>query len=125
MIKPSVVLVIRTLTVDGLREVLMLPIWWYTGGMIRTLRWMLDSMKTAPGFFGLQVWVKNIFVPMYGDTSFVGRLVSFGVRSFMIFIRGIGTLFLVILILIATVAYVLVLPILLYLFITHLKGVLV
>ena len=103
----------------------MLPIWWFTGGMIRTLKWTLDSIKGAPGFFGLNVWIKNIFVPMYGDTSFVGRLVSFGVRSFMIFARGIGTFFLVILILIATAAYVLVLPVLLYLFFTHLSGVLV
>jgi len=125
MIKPSAVLVIRTLAVDSIREVFMLPFWWYTSGMIRTLKWTLSSIKGAPRFFGLDVWVKNIFVPMYGDTSFVGRLVSFGVRSFMVLGRGIASFLLMIVILLATIGYAVILPILLYLFVTHLFGILI
>lgn len=125
MIKPSAVLVIRTLAVDSVREVFMLPFWWYTSGMIRTLKWTLSSIKGAPRFFGLNVWIKNIFVPMYGDTSFVGRLVSFGVRLFMIFGRGIASFLLMIVILLATLGYAVILPILLYLFVTHLFGILI
>jgi len=35
------------------------------------------------------VWIKNIFTPMYGQTDWQGKLISFFMRLFQIIFRGI------------------------------------
>ncbi len=52
--------------------------------------WFAKSLQSSIRFFGLDIWIKNLFVPMYGETTIAGRLISFGVRLFMIVFRGIG-----------------------------------
>jgi len=67
-------------------------------------------MKWSSDLFGLGIWVKNLFVPMYGETSLTGRAISFGVRFVMIIVRGIGVVTLSLLSWIGFVIYVVVLP---------------
>ena len=37
---------------------------------------------------GFTVWTSNVFVPMYGDSAWSGRLISFVVRLLMILVLG-------------------------------------
>ena len=112
------------LAADGFREVLHFPLWWYTTGLMRTLQWATSSIKGAPTFFGLDVWVKNLFVPMYGDESFVGRLISFGVRFFVVLVRGLVVVLFSFAVLVAAIVYVAILPLMIFMFIAHLMGML-
>lgn len=111
MQKAPALLVARHALKDGLSELVLLPIWWYTSGLRRVFLFTLHSMKWSSDFFDLGIWVKNLFVPMYGETSFTGRAISFGVRLFMIFVRGFGVLLFSVFSWIGFVLYLVVLPV--------------
>jgi len=84
-------LVLKYLFADLLREILFLPIWWYTIGLARMVVWCGASVKGAAQTTGLSVWAKNLFVPMYGETSISGKLISFFMRLVMVIARGFAT----------------------------------
>ena len=82
--------VAKTAFVDGLLEILRFPFWWYTHGLKQTFLALIRSINTSVLITGLGIWSKNLFVPMYGETSILGRVISFFVRLFMVVIRGMG-----------------------------------
>lgn len=87
--------------VQAVGEVLYFPIWWYSAGLIRTVRRLADFWLDQERMLGLGVWIRNIFVPMYGQRDFAGRAISFIMRCFQILVRGIVLLFLLLLVFIA------------------------
>ncbi|MDG1949516.1 MAG: hypothetical protein P8J32_01680 [bacterium] len=90
MTKPSSAAVLQALISETIREILWFPLWWYTKGLKLTLKKLANAVKNSVKLFGLDIWVKNLFVPMYGETSITGRIISFMVRLFMIVIRGLA-----------------------------------
>lgn len=77
---------------DLIWGILKFPVWWYTRGLLLVGRWVLRAWAQANRTLGFSVWVRNLFVPMYGETDWTGRLISFFVRAFMVCARGIGVL---------------------------------
>lgn len=73
---------------DLVGDVLYWPVWWYTTGLLDSFFTMLDSAKVANDELGLTIWIKNIFVPMYGDYSREGRIISFFMRLVIIIGRS-------------------------------------
>jgi len=88
-----------------------LPFWWYGSGLRATGQYFLQAVFSTVKNFALDVWIKNLFNPMYGDTSFIGRLISFGIRLVMIFFRGLAVVVYTIVFLIVFVAYLLLPPV--------------
>ncbi len=111
MLKASATATLSGFFQDLLRLILSYPFWWYTKGLLSVLRWSINSLKSWVAFFGLGVWIKNLFVPMYGDNSFTGRAISVFIRFFVIIFQAIAVLGISIMIFSILVAYVLVLPI--------------
>ena len=79
-------LVVQQLLIEAALEVIYFPVWWYSKGAKRVflgcVNWIRSmNAQAAPG-----LWLKNIFVPMYGAYDLQGRLVSF----FMRFVNVIG-----------------------------------
>lgn len=100
----------KPLMVLALEEFVLFPVWWYTRG----LRLFLGStmVRTMWGYqvSAVGVWMRNLFVPMYGDASVAGRVISFGLRVVMILVRGLGFLFWLVLQVIGVVVYMGILP---------------
>lgn len=73
-------------------DVVRFPIWWYTAGVIHTIqslvRWWQHSARTL----AIAVWIKNLFVPMYGQYNIQGRIISVVVRGAQIVFRGMALL---------------------------------
>jgi hypothetical protein len=90
MTKPSSAAVLQALISETIRELLWFPLWWYTKGLKLTLKKLAIGVKNSVKLFALDIWVKNLFVPMYGETSITGRIISFMVRLFMIMVRGLA-----------------------------------
>lgn len=70
-------------------DILYFPIWWYSVGFLRQVKGIsifLHNQEQSLGFF---IWLKNIFVPMYGQRDFAGRLISFLIRLVQITFRGV------------------------------------
>lgn len=80
---------LRFVSVELIGAVLYYPIWWYTAGMVLTLKGCMRSIAEQYQYVGLGVWVKNIFVPMFGQYDWEGRLISFVVRFLQIIVRSI------------------------------------
>lgn len=58
--------------------------WWYSHGLVGVLQWMRGNMKQAERDIGLFVWIKALFVPMYGQWDWRGRAISFCFRVLVI-----------------------------------------
>ncbi len=69
-------------------EIIYFPLWWYSVGFGRLLRNVWNFFCDQEKSLGFSVWAKNIFVPMYGQYDFAGRLISFLVRLVQVICRG-------------------------------------
>lgn len=85
------------------------PLWWYSEGLLKTLKGVFNFWREQEASLGFSVWLKNIFVPMYGQHDFAGRAISFFIRLVQIIFRGAALLIFIILGLLFLVAY-LILP---------------
>lgn len=94
-------------------DILYFPLWWYTSGLLKTLRWGKSFLSIRLRVSGLGVWVKNIFTPMYGQTDWAGMIISFIVRVIQIIVRSSIMIFWIIFT-IMTIALWLILPLIIF-----------
>ena len=71
---------IQLFFVDLFGSILRFPIWWYSKGLVLTAAALKTSVTRYIHTIALLVWIKNLFVPMYGLRDWQGRLISFLVR---------------------------------------------
>ncbi len=95
-------------------EIIYFPIWWYSVGLLRNLKIIFKFLRDRERSLGFSVWAKNIFVPMYGQSDFTGRFISFFVRLVQVIFRGTGLVFWLIIGLLAVIFW-LTIPLLLIL----------
>ncbi|MFA5155503.1 MAG: hypothetical protein WC453_03650 [Patescibacteria group bacterium] len=72
-----------------LGEILYFPVWWYTVGFGRLVKGAWRFWRNQEQILGFSVWLKNLFVPMYGQRDFAGRLISFVIRLVQVIFRGV------------------------------------
>jgi hypothetical protein len=72
--------VARVVLIDLFGSVVWFPVWWYTVGLKRVVLRSVQAIQFRVREYGLAIWIKNLFVPMYGQYDFVGRLISVLVR---------------------------------------------
>ena len=65
-------------------SVLTFPIWWYSEGLQLAWRHCIERCRFVVRSTGLVIFAKNLFQPMYGDTTKEGRVISFFLRVIMI-----------------------------------------
>jgi hypothetical protein len=87
------------------------PIWWYTFGLVKALRWSFDLLQEGNETLAPGIWLRNIFVPMFGQYDWQGRIISFVMRLIQIIFRSIFLLFWLIICVACFVAYLLIPPI--------------
>lgn len=76
-----------------LRDILFFPIWWYSFGLYKFLLKLKEFLTIRQKSLALFVWMKNIFVPMYGQYNIAGRIISFFMRLVQIIFRGLIMIF--------------------------------
>lgn len=69
------------------------PAWWYTEGLKQCFIFVQKLFFRGINRLGIEVWIRNIFVPMFGQDDWEGRLISFWVRLSQIIVRSIGSIF--------------------------------
>lgn len=74
---------------ETVREVFYAPLWWYTRGAVRAIDRFRARVRDANDHLALLIWMRSIFIPMYGQYDFAGRLISIVMRCLQIFIRGV------------------------------------
>jgi len=82
-------LVIQRLIIEFLFDIVYAPVWWYTIGIQRAGFFCIRLIREGNAQFAPGLWLANIFVPMFGQYDWQGRLVSFFVRLGNVIIRTI------------------------------------
>lgn len=78
----------RLVFIDLVGSVAWFPVWWYTTGLTKVVRSSRDAIRYRAKSYGLRIWIRNFFVPMYGQYDITGKLVS----VFMRFVVLVGRL---------------------------------
>ncbi|MAG11867.1 MAG: hypothetical protein CMI52_03620 [Parcubacteria group bacterium] len=73
-----------------IKDILYLPVWWYTRGTVFIYKWLVNTSVSTWKQMGLAVWIKNLFVPMFQQYDWQGRIISFFMRLVQIIGRFIG-----------------------------------
>lgn len=121
----SVALTLKYVFVDLIGGIIRAPIWWYTGGLKMMALWMANSIQGYAQSISLSVWVKNLFVPMYGQYDWQSRIISFIMRVFMIIGRMIALFAWLLVVLVVGVAYLILPPLAIFQLVFHGFGSLI
>lgn len=71
---------LRTVFVNTIADFFYFPIWWYTRGLLKQFKGVTGSFLSRKHDLAIDVWLKNIGTPMYGQYDFAGRVISFFMR---------------------------------------------
>ncbi len=74
------ILVLQRLLLEFALDFLYFPLWWYTDGTRRAFLFVVDMIKNGNDQLAPGLWLKNIFVPMFGQIDWQGRLMSIFIR---------------------------------------------
>lgn len=74
------ILVLQRLALEFLLDFFYFPIWWYTVGAGRAGLFCWRLLQDGNAVLAPGLWLKNIFVPMFGQSDFQGRVISFFMR---------------------------------------------
>ncbi len=86
-------LIVQRVLLDAILDLLYFPLWWYTGGVVHSIRWCADFFRDGNRTLAPGLWLKNLFVPMFGQYDWQGRIISFFMRSVQLIFRSIALLF--------------------------------
>ncbi len=70
----------KLIFIDLVGSVVWFPIWWYTKGLQKVVGSFVRAIQYRSQSYALRIWIKNFFVPMYGQYDWTGRLISVFMR---------------------------------------------
>lgn len=82
----------KFIVIDTAGSLLRFPIWWYGEGLIKILVWIRQKLVYRLRAYGFGLWLRNFFVPMYGQYDIAGRVVSVFMRFIVLVGRAIAFL---------------------------------
>ncbi len=65
---------------DVLGSVFQFPLWWYGEGFGEVIVWAWRALCARWREYGIALWVRDFFVPMYGFHDWTSRLISMLMR---------------------------------------------
>ncbi len=80
-------LVFQRIFFDAILDLFYFPLWWYTGGVIHAAKWCGQFFMDGNQMLAPFLWLKNLFVPMFGQYDWQGRIISFFMRLVQFFFR--------------------------------------
>src|SRR3989338_7890262 len=87
------ILVFQRIALEFVFDLVYFPLWWYTGGVKRAGLFAVQLLRDGNSILAPGLWLKNIFVPMFGQSDWQGRLVSFFMRFVNVIGRSIALMF--------------------------------
>ncbi len=90
-VKNPALYLVKILALEA-KDLVIFPLWWYTGGFLNLLGSLKEFLADSERSLAFFVWVKNIFVPMYGQSDWQGKIISFFIRIIQIIFRGFALL---------------------------------
>ncbi|HOY56213.1 MAG TPA: hypothetical protein PLH37_02200 [bacterium] len=70
----------KFVTFNVVGDFLYFPIWWYSVGLQARFKFLVKQIRAANRRSALLLWLKNMFVPMYGYYDLTSRAISLVMR---------------------------------------------
>ena len=83
-------ILLQRMLLELIWDVFYFPIWWYTKGAMHAGRWCFGLLRNGNANLAPGLWLANLFVPMFGQFDWQGRIVSFLMRLVQIFARTVA-----------------------------------
>lgn len=83
-------LLAQRIFLDVFLHIIYFPVWWYSHGSKKVLLACIASVSNVNRQFAPGLWAKNLFVPMFGQSDWQGRIMSVFMRFFNIIFRSIA-----------------------------------
>lgn len=83
-------MIVALVFVDLIKSLLRWPFWWYSKGFLLAMQSARSAIENYAKTLAIGVWIKNIFVPMYGTRDWQSRLISVFMRTVQIVGRTIA-----------------------------------
>jgi hypothetical protein len=106
---------------DIIIDIVFFPFWWYSIGLIGTAKKLADFIMDKERSLALFVWIKNIFVPMYGQRDIQGFLISFFMRIIQIIFRSLILVFWIVIALIGFWLWIIFPALVIYMIVVQIK----
>lgn len=84
------ILIFQHLVLESIIDIFYFPLWWYSKGIVYALRQCFALLKSGNESLAPGLWLANLFVPMYGQFDWQGRIISFFMRLAQILARIFG-----------------------------------
>lgn len=81
---------LQRMALDFVLDILYFPLWWYSSGAKRTLLGCFHQIQAINQNLAPGLWLRNIFVPMFGQYDWQGRIMSFFMRLVNVIARTIA-----------------------------------
>jgi hypothetical protein len=101
-------LIFPRLVLEFILDIFYFPLWWYTNGIVYAVNGAQNALSTANTNLAPFMWLKNLFVPMFGQHDFQGRMVSVIMRFLNFIFRGIALFIWTLIVFVLLLAWVLV-----------------
>lgn len=83
-------LVLQRIFFEGFLDIFYAPVWWYSRGLEYWGKKCLALLQNGNETLAPELWLKNLFVPMFGQYDWQGRLISFLIRFVQVIARGLA-----------------------------------
>jgi hypothetical protein len=93
--------------IDEIKTLLYFLIWWYSRGFLNAFKGAMAFIVSMDETLGFRIWVRNLFVPMFGQHDFSGRVISFFLRLFQILVKGLMLLFVIVIVIVFLIIWLL------------------
>lgn len=107
--------------INEIRTILYFPIWWYSKGLVKMLKGTSNFITSMENTIGFWIWVKNLFVPMFGQQDIAGRIISFFLRLFQIIVKGFVMLVIMLAALVIVIIWLILPPFAIYQCLIHIE----
>lgn len=84
----SWLLIAERILLDFFLHIIWFPVWWYTLGAQMVLIGCYHLIQQTNQQFAPGLWMKNLFVPMFGQRDWQGKIMSFFMRLVNIVFRS-------------------------------------
>ena len=112
----------KRIFLQSLIDIFYFPIWWYSKGTIKVLHALHEQFDHVSVKLAVGIWLRNLFVPMFGQTDWQGRLMSIFMRLVNVFFRSFALAIYVIALMLISITWVILPVFLLSFFILSLTS---
>ena len=112
----------RLVFFDLLGSIAWFPVWWYTTGLSLAAEKAWKALRYRAQAYAFRIWLRNFFVPMYGQYDLAGRAVSVFMRFVVLIGRFIAIGVEALVYLAGLIVWAIALPLAIVLFVLNASG---